>query len=50
LISCKIYFTNWTIDGISIERCIDIGKDEGTNDGSEVVIGNPNWLVSKYVG
>jgi hypothetical protein len=29
-------------DGISIEGCIDIGKDNGTNDGSEVVIGNPS--------
>jgi hypothetical protein len=42
LISCKICSTNWTIDGIGIEGCIDIGKDKGTNVRSEVVIGNPN--------
>jgi len=42
LISCRICFTDWTIDGIGIEGCIYIGKDNGTNDGSEVTIGNPS--------
>ncbi len=28
------------MDGIGIEGSIDIGKDNGTNDGIEVVVGN----------
>jgi hypothetical protein len=40
LISYRIYSTNWIVDGIGIEGSIDIGKDNGTNDGIEVVVGN----------
>jgi len=34
LISYRIYSTDWIVDGIGIEGFIDIGKDNGTNDGT----------------
>ncbi len=48
--SYKIYSTDWIVDGIGIEGSIDIGKNNGTNDGTKVVVGNLGQLVSKFVG
>jgi hypothetical protein len=31
---------NWIVDEISIKGCIDIGINNGTNDGIEVVVSN----------
>jgi hypothetical protein len=50
LISYKINSTDWIVDGIGIEGSIDIGKDNGTNGGTNVVVRNLGQLVSKFVG
>jgi hypothetical protein len=31
---------NWIVDGINTKGCINIGINNGINDGIEVVIGN----------
>jgi hypothetical protein len=41
---------DWIVNGIGIEGSIDIGKDNGTNGGTNVVVGNLGQLVSKFVG
>jgi hypothetical protein len=38
------------VDGIGIEGSIDIDKDNGTNDGTKVIVGNLGQLISKFVG
>ncbi len=49
-ISYRIYSTYWIVDGIGIEGSIDIDKDNGTNDGTKVIVGNLGQLISKFVG
>jgi hypothetical protein len=38
------------VDGIGIEGSIDIGKNNGTNDGTEVVVGNLGQFVGWFFG
>jgi hypothetical protein len=38
------------MDGIGTKGSFGIGKNNGINERTRVIVGNPSRLVSKYVG
>ncbi len=50
LISYKICFIDWTVDKRNTKGCFDIGTNDHTNDGTNVIEGNLSQLMLKFVG